>query len=140
MSGLREEIRAILREEFAALRPKGATAISAKERVRIVSNADLNQFARDLLARCSDPGFTGLIARGELEFVLAETTPVSGPIVSGPTRPTPDMLEKPLITERDIANLDGTSRKLRIGRHSRLTPLARDEARNRGIRIERIET
>jgi hypothetical protein len=79
------------------------------------------------------------VQRGALRFELVGHQPVSGPIVSGPAKPAPDGLDKALITERDIAALSG-ARVLRIGKGARLTPLARDEARRRGIRIERSET
>ncbi len=61
--------------------------------------------------------------------VLVTTVPVAAPEVA-----------KSLITERDIAALGSDTARLRIGRHSKLTPLAADEARRRGIRIERSAT
>ena len=54
------------------------------------------------------------------------------PIVTGPRRTAPDRLDKSLITERDINALAASARSLRIAPSSRLTPLARDEARRRG--------
>lgn len=140
MSGLREEIRAILREEMAALRAEATPAAPSVERVRIASSAELNRFARDLLSRAAAPEFAARVARGDLVFELAEPAAPPGAIVSGPARNAPAALDKTLITERDIASLGSSVRNLRIARHSRLTPLARDEARRLGIRIERIET
>ena len=141
MSGLRDEIRAILREEIAALTKEAhAVVLPSRERVQIASTADLNHFAQDLLARAADPEFAGRVARGEISFELAQHRPAGAPIVSGTPKPARDVLDKPLVTERDIAALTGESRSLRLGRNSRLTPLARDEARRRGIRIERSET
>jgi hypothetical protein len=46
-------------------------------------------------------------------------------------------LRKGLITERDIACVAEGETRLRITKQARLTPLAGDEARRRGIRIER---
>lgn len=140
MPGLRDEIRAILREEIAALTKGSQVSVPARERVRIASSADLTRFAQDLLARAADPGFAARVARGELRFELAEHAPVGAPMITGAPRPAPNMLDKTLITERDIAAQDGGVRTLRIAKGSRLTPLARDEARRRGIRIERSET
>ena len=141
MSGLRDEIRAILREEFAALRAEtdtAATVSPACERVQIANSADLTRFARDLVARAADPAFAERVARGELIFEKAADPPAGGAIVSGPAKPQANALDKALICERDLAALDG-GRLLRIGKRSRLTPLAQDEARRRGIRIERSE-
>lgn len=61
--------------------------------------------------------------------VLVTTVPAAVPEVT-----------KSLITERDIAGLGADTTRLRIGRQSKLTPLAADEARRRGIRIERSAT
>lgn len=141
MSALREEIRAILREEIAALRSEVGHTPPASEQVRITSSADLTRFARELVQRASEPGFAERVARGDLVFELSApvgATPASTRhIVTGPVRQAPDRLDKSLITERDINALEATARSLRIAPTSRLTPLARDEARRRGIRIER---
>ncbi len=140
MPGLRDEIRAILREEIAALtRDAQIGAPSVRERVQIASSADLTRFAQDLMSRAADPDFAARVARGALCFELADHRPAGVPIVAGTPRPASDVLDKPLVTERDIAALTGGARSLRLGKGSRLTPLARDEARRRGIRIERSE-
>ena len=139
MPSLRDEIRAILREEFAAIKSEMDAGAPTREHVRITSSVELSRFARDLVARAEDPAFAARVSSGELEFELVEPTPVGGPIVAGPVRTVANVLDKALITERDIATIDG-ARQLRISKRSRLTPLARDEARRRGIRIERSET
>lgn len=139
MSALREEIRAILREEIAALRAESRPAAPSVERVRIASSAELNRFAQDLIRRAGDPEFAARVAHGDLVFSLEEPGSTGASIVSGSPRAQPEVLDKTLITERDIGNLGTSVRSLRIGPHSRLTPLARDEARRKGIRIERTE-
>lgn len=140
MSALREEIRAILREELGALR----RAEQEVERVRIGSGAELTRFAQDLVRRAAaSPEFAARVASGALVFDLAAVTridaPNAAPIVSGPPRNPPATIGKPLITERDIAALGEGARSLRLAPGSRLTPLARDEAQRKGIRIERAE-
>ena len=139
MSALRDEIRAILREEISALRSESPAAAPSVERVRVSSSADLTRFAQDLIRRAGDTEFCARVARGELVFELSAATAAGGPIVSGPPQRQSDTLDKTLITERDIATISPSARSLRIAPHSRLTPLARDEARRRGIRIERTE-
>ena len=150
MQELRHEIRAILREEFLSLRaemagtPPTHRSGPEHERVRIGSSADLTRFAKDLVTRAGDPAFAARVERGEVVFDLIETSPdrgreIGASIVTGTERSAPDRLNKALITERDLAALGADTRSLSIGIHSRLTPLARDEIRRRGIRIERGE-
>lgn len=141
MSGLRDEIRAILREEIAALTAQAPVAAGpVRERVQIASSAELNRFVRDLIARAADPEFAAQVTKGEILFELAAHVHTTGSIVSSTPKESPNVIDKPLVTERDIAAMTGGAQTLRLGRTSRLTPLARDEARRRGIRIERSET
>ena len=86
MSALRDEIRAILREEFAALKGE-VPCIPTREVVRVANSADLMRFAQDLVARAADPVFAARVARGEMGFELAAQAPAGGPIVSGPAKP-----------------------------------------------------
>lgn len=142
MSALRDEIRAILREEIAAL--KHEVIGPATETVRISSSTDLNCFAKDILARASSPDFVTAVTSGAQTFALAGTpTAIAAQapraIISNPAPTGGACIEKPLITEADIAQLGPETRSLRVGPHSRLTPLANDEARRKGIRIERIK-
>jgi hypothetical protein len=139
MSRLRDEIRAILREELAALQTEAGPSVEA---VRISSSGDLNRFASELLSRAQDPGFAAQVQAGQHRFELAgggSCAPVqpTRPIVSSSPKAAGIVLDKKLVTERDIAELAAGT--VRLSKHSRLTPLARDEARRRGIRIERIE-
>jgi hypothetical protein len=139
MSALRDEIRAILREEIAALRGNAASPAPQVERVRIGSTAELNRFAQELVQRAASPDFAARVARGEVTFELSEAAVIGAPIVTGPASTPPGTIDKTLVTERDIAGLGEGVRSLRLGPRSRLTPLARDEARRKGIRIERAE-
>jgi hypothetical protein len=142
MSALRDEIRAILREEIAALRADMAAPAPRRqvERVRITSSAELNRFTQELMRRANEPDFAARVARGDLVFELAsEPAPIAGAMVTSPPKREPERVEKALITERDISDLGSGVRSLRIAPHSKLTPLARDEARRRGIRIERTD-
>jgi hypothetical protein len=143
MSALRDEIRAILREEIAALRGELEPA-PEPELVSISSSADLNRFAQDLLERVADPIFAAQMASGQINFALMGT-PVAAqqqrarPIVTSPPKPAGVIIDKALVTESDISDLGETARAVRVSHQSRLTPLAKDEARRKGIRIERIE-
>ncbi|MCQ0092268.1 hypothetical protein [Roseovarius sp. M141] len=148
MSALRDEIRSILREEIAALRSQIAPR-RAPERVQIGGSADLDRFARDLLMRAqNDPDFAAAVTSGAQRFELSGAMPAPANtcaprIVTGPASPTRTKaaeLTKTLVTERDIEALDKGAKVLRVPKQCRLTPLANDEARRRGIRIERFAT
>ncbi len=139
MSELRDEIRAILREEIAALTGGAQGNTPTSEQVRVRSSADLTRFAQDLLARAQDPAFAAGVTQGTHRFELVRHVPDGAPIVASPATPKPNALTKTLVTERDIGALSNGTQVLSIGKTARLTPLARDEARRRGIRIERSE-
>lgn len=150
MSELRSLIRQILAEEIAGLRAE-APGGPQVERVRAGSEADLTDFALSLLARAQDPAFVTALRGGRIRFApegLAPPhvlplprhapSPAALPMKLVTTAPAsvPE-LRKGLITERDIAGMDEGETRLRITKSARLTPLAGDEARRRGIRIER---
>lgn len=148
---LRALIRELLSEEIAALRAELRGAVQ-EEYVRVWTAADLSEFALSVIRRASDPTFTEALREGRIRFV-PEPPAISSKKLVPPAQPAtaprtpstlvttvpaavPELL-KPLITERDIAAVGEGETRLRIGRRSRLTPLAGDEARRRGIRIER---
>lgn len=145
MSDIRALIRELLAEEIAAIRAE-LTAGPRQEQVRVATAADLTQFALSVLDRAADPGFAAALRGGGLHFVPMATpapgpAPTAQPAVLVTTVPAsvPE-LAKSLITERDIAAIAEGQTRLRVGKRSRLTPLAGDEARRRGIRIERNAT
>ena len=139
MSAIREEIRAILREELAALAEP--TPHITTETVQISCSADLMRFAQDLLTRAVCPNFVANMATGRIRFTLSEIRPVTPPnaIASNLVKQGGILLNKSLVTERDILELPSTSKTIRLQKHARITPLASDEAQRRGIRIERIK-
>ncbi|MDF0584936.1 hypothetical protein [Bradyrhizobium yuanmingense] len=149
---LRRLIRELLTEEIATLRAAMRGAVQA-EHIRVGTTVELTQFALSVLRRASDPAFAAALREGRIQFVpeLSATPPTFVPMAQSANAPftgapptlvttvpaTVPELMKPLITERDIAAVAEGQTRLRIGRRSRLTPLAGDEARRRGIRIER---
>lgn len=134
MGTLRDEIRAILREELAALRAE--IQRPAVETVRIADTADLMRFAATLAERAADPAFREAVQRGAIGFRLEQpggASPAPAPA------PAPAQGTKSLLTEKDIQALGEGVGVIRLPRHGRLTPLAADEARRRGIKIERSQ-
>ena len=154
MDDLRSLIRDLLAEEIAAIRAELLTAGPREERVRVDDARSLTDFALSVIKRAAEPGFTAALQEGRLRFVPADiSTFAAGTAAAAPpaVQARPSVLvttvpasvpeiTKGLVTERDIAKLPPEATRLRIGRLGRLTPLAVDEARRRGIRIERSAT
>ncbi|MER9707585.1 hypothetical protein NKJ10_25735 [Mesorhizobium sp. M0204] len=155
MSELRALIREIVAQELAAIRPSSRGA-PLEENVCIADSRDLTAFALGLLERATDPLFAAAVRDGSHVFML-EGARLSDAATPGAPRhaPSPGLaqtmlvttsppavpeLTKSLITERDIAAIPTDQTRIRIGKKSRLTPLASDEARRRKIRIERMTT
>ena len=143
MSAIRDEIRAILREELSTILSEHSGAQT--ETVRIETSDDLNAFARRLMEQASEPGFADRVQNGSLRFVLERSGPVmhqraipaAPALVGAAPKPKAPLLDKKLITEADLAAFGpGT---LQVPTQARVTPLAKDEARRKGIRIERID-
>ncbi len=144
MGDIRAMIREILSEEIAALRA-GLAGAPQQETVRVDSSQDLTAFALSVLSRASDPAFAAALRSGTLTFTpvgpaqaVARPAPAAQParLVASTPVSTPE-INKSLITERDIAAIADDVGRVRIGKRSRMTPLAIDEARRRQIRVER---
>jgi hypothetical protein len=154
MGDLRAVIKEILAEELSSMRAEFACD-AAFEWVSVGTSAELNSFALSVLDRANDPGFVSALRNGRLHFEpvrnvgaperveqlppAAMRTPAAKqseiPVTTIP--PKVPELGKSLITERDLAAVANGETRLRITKTARLTPLANDEARRRGIRIER---
>ena len=141
MAELKEEIRNLLREELALMKDEFKLSETAVEQVVIRSNDDLMAFVDYILGRAADASFVRQIKEKTLRFELFEQLSMSAN--SCTDRNLDDKkhvsIEKILITERDIGKLDNSEKAINIWKSSRLTPLARDEIRRRGIKIERID-
>ena len=147
-------IREVLAEELARLR-----AGEREERVRIADDADLAAFARRVLAVADDRAAREAFENGRLVFrldagagaaagggigrgrsgrylaVTAASPPstASGDHADGGV----EVIERGLLSERQVDRLPRGTARVRLGRDVRLTPLARDRLRRRGISIER---
>jgi hypothetical protein len=152
MTDLRALVRELLSEEIAAIRAELLGGVQV-ERVRVASGADLTDFALSVARRAQDPAFAAALRDGRIRFepegmghvastpaptVASRPQAASQPVALVTTAPAsvPE-LRKALVTERDIAGIAEGETRLRITKSARLTPLAGDEARRRGIRIER---
>jgi hypothetical protein len=153
MSDLRALVRTLLAEELAKLRGE-MLAQPQTERVCVGSESELTEFARMVARRAQKPEFLEALEAGRIRFapeaaapnpVAKSVSPVPEPMqpasqpmsIVSTMPPSVPELRKNLVTERDIAAIAQGETRLRVIRTARFTPLAADEARRRGIRIER---
>ena len=143
-------VREVLAEEVARLRAeKGARAAGAgtvrEERVRIRSDADLRDFAARVLAMAEDAEARRALAAGRIVFRLDGAAPESGGRSASTGNAarmaepgSTEVVEDGLFSERQAERLPPETTRVRLGRNVKMTPLARDRLRRRGIVIERM--
>ena len=143
MNLMRQQIRQILVEEKGQLgmhERKVAAPAYREETVRIQSDADLNGFAQRLLEIGRDGKSRAEILDGRGVFRLdhSRTELSMGASTGSPQRASGQTVsfEKGLITESMIAKMQQGS-TLVVAKAVSLTPLARDEARRKQIKIQR---
>jgi len=112
--------------------PRAAESDPAKvEEVAVATDAELNVFARRLLAL--EPKQREAVQSGRLKFRLkrsrssAETEPTRGS----------ERIDEGIVTEKKVMAAAKAGKKLVVGKGVVLTPLARDKARQLGVEIER---
>ena len=141
MSDLKDEIRNVLRQELMLIQQELKSIKPRVERVNIHSSDQLMDFVRELLDRVEERNFVDQIKEGALRFEISDKINKTDNLKSDPNLDIRKQatINKMLITERDIGDLKASEKTISIWKSSRLTPLARDEIRRRGISIERIE-
>ena len=139
---LAEEVARLRAEQHARARPGSRVR---EERVRIRSDADLQEFAARVLAMAEDGEARRALAAGKLVFRLDEAVPATARGARMPEGATHssesgriEIVERGLFSERRAERLPPGTKRVRLGREVRMTPLARDRLRRRGIMIERM--
>ena len=144
-------VREVLAEELARQHAPAAERRTAppprEERVRLRDDAELAAFARRVLALAGDREARRAFEEGRLVFRL-DGAPAAGAGPASPPAPAPagggasahtETVVRGLFSERQAERLPRGTTRVRLGRHARVTPLARDRLRRRGIAIERME-
>lgn len=146
-SDLRAIIADVVREVVADLTPPAAaprpgvagsehvTPQQQRERVeavRIGDDADLDRFARHLLALFENPKNRHDLRAGRLRFRLE-----GGAAAAVPTDRPVQRIDTGAVTERQVKAAAEAGRRLVLGRRAVLTPLARERARALGVPIEK---
>jgi hypothetical protein len=145
MSELRHLIREILTEELGKVHEMQSLAPRiTEEQVSIRTNAELLAFVQRLLAVAQDGRMRADIEAGRHIFRLVNGgTPqlqAYQPTAPAPQSQTPVRFERGLVSERDVVSLPQGTRCVYVGKSVRFTPLARDELRRRGIKVERAKS
>ena len=139
---LRSVIRELLAEELAAIQGEAATpppAVRAEE-VSIDTDDALGAFVKRILELAADDKARAEIEQGRHVFRLAPGAQTAAPSARLTPRAAPARYERGLVTEKDIAKLPAGIAAIEAGQRVRFTPLARDELRRRGIKIERTRS
>lgn len=146
-------IREVLAEELARLRVGVPSVGRAREegvreeQVRIADDADLAAFARRVLAMAGDREARDAFEKGRFVFRLEAGAGTAGVGIDPPAPAAPsragaghtEVIGRGLLSERHAERLPRGTVRVRLGRNVRMTPLARDRLRRRGIAIERTE-
>ena len=135
MSDIRSMVREVLLEELGRLQAeRGPNRRS--EGVSIRNSQDLNAFALRVLDMSKQRDLASEIRSGRLRFELDGAPGGTGRRTAKEPAPVAATFDKGLITEKHIAGMDRGSR-ISVGKSVCFTPLAKDEIRRRGIKIER---
>lgn len=135
-------IREVLAEELARVRAEGGQASGSGARiesVRITNDAELRTFAERVLTLGENPETRRAIKEGALVFRLEGSSATPSPAVAGGNAGPAGRFERGLLSERDVDRLPTGTKSIQIGKAVRMTPLARDRLRHRGITIERTD-
>ena len=136
---LRALIRDVIAAELAATKagPGTAPAAPSEPRVRIANDSDLAAFAKQVLSLAHDPAVRNAIANGSYRFKLE--TGAGAAVPSAPSSGSATRMESGVVTEATLTKLPKGTKRLQIGAHVSVTPLARDRASSLGITIERMK-
>ncbi len=133
---LRELIREVLRDELQGGDREPVRQVR-EEQVVVESDADLRDFANRILELAQDPSACRQIQQGSWVFRLSRS---GGGAATNTGKPAETAeFSRGLVSERQIGALPDETKVVRVGRTVRFTPLALDELRRRGVKIERTK-
>lgn len=139
---IRKIIRELLVEEIASINKESVSLDQKTTREVIVSirtDEDLMKFVKKILNIVKETDGFSNIENGDIIFHLDVPSSANLNSRSCTSHPTSNKIEDGLITEYDIAKLDGNITVLQVLKNAKLTPLAKDELRKKGIKMERTQ-
>lgn len=140
---VRSLIREVLAEELKRFKAgrRDTSSGAREETVAIGSDADLAGFVTRLLGLAADSKTRRDIEQGRLVFRLAGgagRSPAAASASASVAQAGDTVrMDRGVMSERQVDALPKGTRTLLAGRDVKLTPLARDRLRQRGIKIER---
>lgn len=137
---LRALVREVLREVVPSTRtqPAAPAAESSKvESVSISNDGELQAFVRRLLDLSADPGGREALRSGRHGFRLAGGSAAPAPAPAGPERHREERMDRGVLSESKVIGLARSGRRIVLGKRVVVTPLARDKARQLGVKLER---
>tara|TARA_B100000378_G_C18051178_1_gene413258 strand:- start:1776 stop:2222 length:447 start_codon:yes stop_codon:yes gene_type:complete len=139
---IRKIIRELLVEEIASINKESVSLDQKTTREVIVSirtDEDLMNFVKKILNIVKETDGFSNIENGDIIFHLDVPSSANLNSRSCTSHPTSNKIEDGLITEYDIAKLDENITVLQVLKNAKLTPLAKDELRKKGIKMERTQ-
>jgi len=157
MSALRQSdsdaLRALVREVLRELVPTARVPVAAAERpaaepsaprieaVSVANDVELQAFVRRLVALSADPVAREALRTGRHGFRLANgcaRRAGNGRAETGPAQSTgAERIDKGVLSESKVIALARAGRTIVVGKRVAVTPLARDKARQLGVKLER---
>tara|TARA_B100001013_G_scaffold73340_1_gene38936 strand:- start:2318 stop:2764 length:447 start_codon:yes stop_codon:yes gene_type:complete len=139
---IRKIIRELLVEEIASINKESVSLDQKTTREIIVSirtDEDLMNFVKKILNIVKETDGFSNIENGDIIFHLDVPSSANLNSRSCTSHPTSNKIEDVLITEYNIAKLDENITVLQVLKNAKLTPLAKDELRKKGIKMERTQ-
>ena len=139
---IRKIIRELLVEEIASINKESVSLDQKTTREVIVSirtDEDLMNFVKKILNIVKETDGFSNIENGDIIFHLDVPSSANLSSRSCTSHPTSNKIEDVLITEYNIAKLDENITVLQVLKNAKLTPLAKDELRKKGIKMERTQ-
>ncbi len=147
---LRTLVREVLRDLVPTARAQGPANAAEAPRVECVSissDAELQALIRRLLDLSAEPGGREALRSGRHGFRLANGdgaprngAPCNGSSTAaagGPERNGEERIDSGVLSETKVIGLARSGRRIVLGKRVVVTPLARDKARQLGVKLER---
>jgi len=133
---LRSLVREILRDLVAPGSPAAAALAPVRvETVSIEDDADLAAFVQRLLTLFEDTQAREDIRAGRHVFRLNRRAPAA--TTPAAPEPLPERIDAGVLSEAKVIALAASRRRVVLGKRVAVTPLARDKARELGLKLER---